>query len=88
VAPTSSPRESWGSPITAASATVGCSWSTSSIYRVDVVAAADDQVLLAIDDVVVAILVDAPNVAGGEPPMGSEPAAVASGRFQYPFITL
>src|SRR6476469_6712903 len=37
------------------------------LARVDVVAAADDQVLLAVDDVEVALLVDAGHVAGVEP---------------------
>jgi hypothetical protein len=38
--------------------------------RVDVVAAADDQVLLAVDDGEVAVLVDPADVAGAEPPVG------------------
>ncbi len=37
------------------------------LARVDVVAAADNQVLLAVDDEVVAILVDCGDVAGVEP---------------------
>ena len=40
------------------------------LARVDVVAAADDHVLLAVDDVEVAVVVDAPDVAGAEPAVG------------------
>ena len=56
------------------------------LSRIDVVPAADDQVLLAVDDVVVAVGVDA-----AISPVENQPSliasVVASGRFQYPFIT-
>src|SRR4029453_15910993 len=40
--------------------------------RVDVVAAANDQLLLAVDDEEVAVLVDAPDVAGPKPAIGGQ----------------
>ena len=70
-------------PMTAASATAGMLVEhLLDLARVDVVAAADDHVLLAVDDVEVAVLVLAADVAGGEPAVGVMAAAVASGRFQ------
>src|ERR1044072_4366650 len=50
------------------------------LTRVDVVAAADDQVLLAVDDVEVAVLVDAGHVAGVEPAAAHRLLGRAGGR--------
>jgi hypothetical protein len=51
------------------------------LARVDVVAAADDHVLLAVDDEEVAVLVDAGHVARVEPAV-LDRLGVASSRFQ------
>ena len=48
---------------------------------VDVLAAADDDVLRAVDDVDVALVVDARDVPGVQPPF-VKTSAVSSGRFQ------
>lgn len=49
--------------------------------RVYVVPSADDEIFLAVDDVVEAIFVDATDVTGAEPAI-LVAASVASGRFQ------
>ena len=50
--------------------------------RIDVEARDDDHVLLAIDDVHVAALVDPRDVAGAQAAVGVMTLAVSSGRFQ------
>ena len=52
------------------------------LARVDVQPAADDQVLLAVDDEEVAVLVHVPMSPEENQPSASIAAAVASGRFQ------
>src|SRR6202012_3265456 len=51
----------------------------------DVVAAANDQLLLAIDDEIATLLVDASHVAGLEPPIGVDRLG---GRFRTPPVPL
>ena len=65
---TISPVSSSGTPTTALSATPGCAAMTASTsFGIDVEAADENHVLLAIDDLDVAVLVHLRDVAGGEP---------------------
>jgi hypothetical protein len=62
-----SPQRSLGIPITAASATAGCSTSRSRCRRIDVLPAGEDHVLLAIDDVEKVLRIEPAEVAGAQP---------------------
>src|SRR5580693_732619 len=55
------------------------------LARIDVEATADDQVLLAVDDVVIAVVVNLSDVAGGEPAVGGYGGRRRLGQVPVPF---
>ena len=77
------------SPMTAAWATSGMDLSSAlEVGRGDVLAAGgDDQLLLAVDDAQVAVVVELADVAGVQPAVVVDRPAVFSGSFRYPWNT-
>ena len=65
------PHDSSGTPITPASSTDGCSREHSlDLGRVDVLAAGDDQIVPAVDDVEVPVAIEVARVSGAKPAVG------------------